>query len=387
LTDLNLTLEGPRRVVFGRGSLDQLGREVRRLDGTRILVVADPRVAELDFFPRALDSLHRAGLSAVVFTDFSSEPAPEQADEAGRLARERSLDLVIGLGGGSAMDMAKAAAVLAANGGRAEDYIGVELVPHQGLPKLMVPTTAGTGSEVTWTAVFTMRAEKRKGGINSPYLYPETALLDPELTFDLPPEATAYTGLDALAHAVESYVSQRANPVSDMYALKAVELIGRFLERAVTKGGGDPEAREGMLLGSFLAGKALAGAGVGACHGLAYPLGAFHGVGHGTANAVLLSQVMLFNCSARPERYAALARALGLDCAGLDDLDAGRLAAERVAELVSAGAIPAGLSGLGIPEAALEEMAEAALKVKLCMDNNPRPMSREEALALYRAAY
>jgi len=375
---VSLVFEGPRRVIFGPGSLDHLGREVRNLHGERVFLVVDPVVAKKDFYLAALESINKAGAVVAVFSDFHPEPAPEEADAGARLARQKGSQVVVGLGGGSAMDVAKAVAGLTMNNGKARDYLGVELLPRPGLPKIMVPTTAGTGSEVTWTAVFTMSAERRKGGINSPFLYPETALLDPNLTADLPPDVTAYTGLDALAHAVEAFCAKRSNPISDMYALKAIGLIGRALPRAVAEGAKAPQAREEMLMGAFLAGKALAGAGVGACHGLAYPLGAFHGVGHGLANAVLLPHVMQFNSEALPEKFAQIGQTLGVE---------GDRAAQHVARMLEEMKVPASLSALGIPKAALSEMAEAALQVKLCMDNNPRPMAQEEVFKLYKGAF
>ena len=379
MADKPLIFEGPRRVVFGPGSVAGLGEEVKRLGGAKLLLVVDPVVAGLALFASVEASLKEAGIEKVIFSDFQPEPAPEEADAGAALARSESCDLVAGLGGGSAMDVAKAVAALAANPGRVEDYIGVDLVPGPGLPKIMVPTTAGTGSEATWTAVFTMRADKRKGGINSPFLYPETAILDPALTYELPAEVSAYTGLDALAHAIEAFSARRANLISDMYALEAIELIGQNLALVVAQGAAAPKAREGMLLGSFLAGKALAGAGVGACHGLAYPLGAFHGVGHGTANALLLAHVMRFNADALPDKFVAIARALGL---GPEES-----AAEAVAELARKVNLPLSLREVGIPREALGPMSEAALGVKLCLDNNPKSMNLEQVIKVYEAAY
>lgn len=376
---LALKLEGPRKTIFESGAVAQLGTEAKALGADKVLVVADPQIIRLDFFNSVRSSLDKAGVEAVYFSDLRPEPAPEEADEAAALARNAKCGAVVGIGGGSAMDVSKAAAALVGNDGRAEDYIGVELLPKGGLPKLVIPTTAGTGSEVTWTSVFTMREDKRKGGINSPHLYPETVILDPDLTMNLPPEVTAYTGIDALTHAIEAFVSQRSNPVSNMYGLAAIELIGRYLKAAVKDGAGDYEAREGMLLGAHLAGKALAGAGVGACHGLAYPLGAFYGIGHGTANAVLLAHIMEFNAQAAPEKFSAIAWSLGIDPT--------ESPADFVAQLCREIGIPVGLNELGIPEAALEEMAQAAMNVKLCMDNNPRPMTVEEVFAVYRKAY
>jgi len=219
------------------------------------------------------------------------------------------------------MDVAKAISILVSNGGKAEDYLGLGRTKQPGLPKIMVPTTAGTGSEVSFTAVFINEKTKSKGGMNGDHLYPEAAILDPLLTLSLPPGVTAATGIDAFTHAVEAFVSTQANGMSDMYATRAMSLISVNLGKAYANGA-NIEARYNMLLGSLLAGKALAIAGVGLVHAMAYPLGGMFGVPHGLANAVLLPYVLDYNLIGAPEKYAAVAELLGCDIDKANDRDA-----------------------------------------------------------------
>jgi alcohol dehydrogenase class IV len=264
--------------------------------------------------------------------------------------------------------------------------VGLNLVPTAGVPAIMVPTTAGTGSEVTFTAVFTNRQTKAKGGINSDHLFPDAALLDPELTLSLPAAVTAATGMDALTHAVESVTSRSSTVFTQAPALTAVRLISENLRRAVFCGD-DIEARENMLLGSLLGGMALANAGVGACHALAYPLGGLYRVPHGLANAILIPHVMRFNLPSAERLFALLARNMGEPAQGLTDRAAGALAVDAVSNLCKDIGIPASLSELGISSSDIPALVEGALKVTRPVENNPRPLGHEEARMIYEQAF
>ncbi|MDY6852102.1 MAG: iron-containing alcohol dehydrogenase [Thermodesulfobacteriota bacterium] len=376
---------GAGRYIFGSGALARLGTEAA-LFGRKALLVLDPALSEAGLEDNIIGSLSSGGVDFSLFQDFVQEPEPSEADDAAKAAGDNGCDLVIGVGGGSAMDLAKAAAVLATNDGKAEDYIGVELVPRPGLPTIIVPTTAGTGSEVTWTSVFTNRAKKAKGGINSPYLFPNLALLDPELTLSLPPHLTASTGMDALCHAIESYTSVKANPMSDLAALEAIGLIAENLPLAVADGR-NIEARENMLLGSLLAGLGLANAGVTAVHALSYPLGAVFGIPHGLANAMLLPHVMAFNSLGNPSKFADVAEVMGEDITDLNLREAANMAALSVFELMDDIGMPEGLELLDIPDDCFEELAETALALGRVMENNPRIMNLEDAVMIYEEAY
>jgi alcohol dehydrogenase len=380
------TYEGARRMIFGPGAISRLGDEAKTLGGSKIMLVMDKALGATSFKDRILAPLKSARVRVILYDEVTPEPSPQLADQGTALARKENVRLIAGAGGGSSMDVGKAIAVLVRNGGKALDYVGLGLVKKPGLPTIMIPTTAGTGSETTFTSVFTMRETKSKGGINSPFLYPNLALLDPELTLTMPPRVTAFTGMDALAHAVEAYTSNKANEVSDLFALRAIELIDHNLRTAVFQGS-RIDVRESMSLASYLAGVALANAGVTAVHALAYPLGALFDIPHGLANGTLLPHVMRYNAPGNAEKFALIAQAFGYDIYGMAAREACELAAEGVNRLAEDIGMPASLSELGIPESSLQEMAAGAIKVTRPMENNPRPMSLEDVLRLYKEAY
>jgi alcohol dehydrogenase len=373
-------------IAFGPGAISQLGEIAKDMGAQRFLMVADAALENLGLLRPALDSLGQAGLQGEIFQNVDPEPYLDNADDAAGLGRAVEADLVVGIGGGSAMDTAKAAAILLTNDGKAEDYVGLNRVTFPGVPTIMVPTTAGTGSEVTFTAVFTNRETKAKGGINSPFLFPEMALLDPELTLTLPPNVTAYTGMDALTHAIESVTSRSSTPFTEALALTAVRLIAGNLRRAVFHGD-DREARGNMLMGSLLAGLALADAGVGAAHALAYPLGGKYRVPHGLANAILIPSVMEFNLPAAEAQFALIARSMGEPVDGVPPRHAADAAVDAVQTLCSDIGIPEFLSDIGIPSSDIPELVEAALKVTRPVENNPRLLAAEQAEMIYQRLF
>ncbi|MBM4332683.1 MAG: iron-containing alcohol dehydrogenase [Deltaproteobacteria bacterium] len=380
------TFRAAGEVTFGVGSIQQVGLKVKRHGGNKILLVVDQGFAKSGPLEKITDALKKEKISFVLFDAVEPEPQGETAEQCGFLAKNEGCDFVLGVGGGSAMDTAKAAAILATNGGRVRDYQGLDKVPRPGLPKGMVPTTAGTGSEVTFTAVFINTEEKKKAGINSVHLFPEMSVLDPELTLSLPPAVTAFTGMDALAHAIESYTSLSANPLSEMVSLEAIRRIGKSLRQAVATGS-DLGARSEMLLGSLLAGIGLANAGVTAVHSLSYPLGGRFRVPHGVGNGLLLPAVMKYNVLSRPERFARIAGALGEKIEGLSVKEAAVQSVEAVKRLAHDIQVPERLSDLGIPESAFPWMAEEAMKVVRPLENNPRPVSLEEAIGIYQKVF
>jgi alcohol dehydrogenase len=380
------SFNGAGEIIFGCGAIHMLPELAGRYGRGSVLVVMDPFFSRGALKGAFLNPMKAAGLTPVLFDRIEREPSPQSAEQGARLAREKDCRAVIGLGGGSALDTAKAVAILAKNKGGVADYVGLDRVPRPGLPTIMVPTTAGTGSEVTFTAVFTNRKTKTKGGINSRFLYPAVALLDPELTLSLPPRITAETGMDALTHAMEAYTSNKANPMSDLVAEKAIALIGGSLKRAVAEGA-DLKARESMLLGSLLAGLALANAGVTAVHAMAYPLGSFFNIPHGLANAVLLPYVLNFNRSAIPERFARMNALLGGSTGEVSADRGARQCIQRVTRLSRAIGIPRSLAELKIPQKAIPEMALAAMKVARPIENNTRPITEEDIVRLYNVMF
>ncbi len=377
---------GAKKVVFGNGSFDELVEHIKESGGNNPLIVLDKNLSESGFREKVSAILDKGGIKYSIFDRVEAEPALELADEGTEIALNGGCDAVVGIGGGSAMDVAKAVAVLAANKGKAVDYLGLNKVPGRGLPKIMVPTTAGTGSEVTFTAVFSRKDLKKKEGMNSPHLYPELALLDPQLTLSLPPEPTAATGIDALCHAIESYTSVNASPMSELVSLEAIELISLSL-RTCVHDGSNLEAREQMLLGSLYAGLGLANAGVGAAHSLSYPLGGKYGVSHGLANTIMLPPIMEFNLPAALEKFAVIAAVMGEQIDDLPLRDAAYLAVEAVEALIEDCGIYTGLEDLGIPEDAFPELAKVAMTVARPLENNPRKVTVEDAIEIYEQVY
>ncbi len=373
------------KIVFGIGALEELGRTAASMNAKKYLLIADIALKDIGIIDAAAGYLNSAGLTGSVYTDVEPEPYLDNAEGAAAVGRSQGTDVVIGMGGGSVMDTAKAAAILMRNEGSAESYIGLDKVENPGVPTIMIPTTSGTGSEVTFTAVFTNRETKAKGGINSFHLYPNIALLDPELTLKLPPPVTAATGMDALTHAIESMTSKSATVFTDALALQAIRLISRNLRTAVYNGS-DLKARENMLMGSLLAGIALADAGVGAAHALAYPLGGFYRIPHGLANAMLIPLVMDFNLPAAQDKFAMIAEALDEDVKSVSLRAAADSAVEAVMTLCRDIGIPS-LGETEIPREDIPRMVEAALKVTRPVENNPRFLGEMEAEAIYFQAF
>ncbi|MBF0496435.1 MAG: iron-containing alcohol dehydrogenase [Deltaproteobacteria bacterium] len=380
------SLQGARKIIFGCGSVSQIAQEAKFLKGTKVLLVVDQQIAQLNLMDKVIAPLKGSDLPVVVYSGVLPEPSPQMAEDAAVMAKTNGCDLVIGLGGGSALDVAKAAAMLVVHGGKIEQYAGQDLVPGPGLPTIMIPTTAGTGSEVTRTSVFTFREQKRKAGVNSPHLYPLTAVLDPELTYTVPPLVTAYTGMDALTHAIESFTSNAANPITDVYSLRAIELIAQSLRPAVLNGK-DAKARENMLMGSLLAGLGLTGSGVGAAHALAYPLGAEYGLPHGLANAFLLAEVMEFNHVVNLEKFAQITWAMGENTDDLSVRQAAAMASELVTELFEDIGLDRQLYETRIPPSRYPELAVEAMKVTRPVENNPRLINAEQAVGIYEAVF
>lgn len=377
---------GAKKIVFGNGSLVTLAGHIKEQGAQNPLVVIDKNLAKTGLHEKIASILVSAGVKFSVFDKVDPEPQIELADEGAKMAVKNKCDIVIGIGGGSAMDVAKAIAVIATNKGVAADYLGLNKIPKAGLPKIMIPTTAGTGSEVTFTAVFVRKNLKKKEGMNSPYLYPELALLDPELTLSLPPAPTAHTGLDALCHAIESYTSINASPMSEMFSLEAIALIAENL-RTCVHDGRNIAARERMLLGSLYAGIGLANAGVTAVHSLSYPLGGKFGVSHGLANTILLAPVMAFNLSGALEKFADVADAMGECTEGLPAREAAYLAVDAVEALIEDCGVDAAIRDFGVVEKDFAALADVAVTVARPLENNPRKMTKEDMIAIYAEAF
>jgi len=373
-----------RIIQHGPGALERLDGEVRRLGARRVAVISDPGVAAAGLVDRVTDTL---SAEVSVLSEVVPEPPYQLVERCVAFVKDVGAELVIGVGGGSSMDTAKMTAVMTANAGTVADYFGNDRIPRPGLPIIAIPTTSGTGSEVSPAAVFVDSADGAKKGIRSDFMLPEVAIVDPLLTVGLPPALTAGPGLDALTHAIEAYTSARATMMSDMTAEWAIRLISQHLRTAYADGR-NLEAREGMSMGSLLAGMALAVANVGAVHALAHVLGGSYGVSHGLANAMLLAPVMAYNRPYCVERYARVAALLGEPVEGLSPEEASICAIEAVKRLTLDVGIPQHLREVGVPAEGLEVTAQRCLQTQgRILPNNPREMNVEDALAILQAMY
>lgn len=381
----SFSITQPTEIHFGAGLVKSIPEILSKIGGKKPLLVIDPGLIAAGLDKNIRSPLQESGIEFTLYDHIDPEPGLRLADSGTKLARDTGCDCVIGVGGGSAMDVAKAISILLTNGGQAVDYLGIDKIDKPGVPKIMIPTSAGTGAEVTFTAVFINEETGSKGGMNGDPLYPDVAVLDPELTLSLPPQVTATTGIDALTHALEAYTSIQAHPISEMYSTKAITLIAENI-RAAYADGRNIRARTNMLLGSLLGGKALAIAGVGLVHAMAYPLGGMFGIAHGLANAVLLPFVTRYNLIGNLEKHARLASMLGQDVQGLSLRDAAEVTVEELHLLNRDLGIPSSLQTLAIPSDKLHEMADIALTVARPVDNNPRQPSRDDIVAIYQQA-
>jgi alcohol dehydrogenase class IV len=390
------------QLIFGRNAVQQLGDVAGRLRARRAFVVTDRVLAGAGIADRVRAPLAQAGVTVALFDGGEPEPSLRVVDVALATAREFAPDLVVGLGGGSNMDLAKVTAALLAHGGAPRDYVGDDKLPGPVKPLVCVPTTAGTGSEVSAATVLTDTDNHIKVGILSNYLRPAAAVVDPLLTVSCPPKVTADSGIDALTHAIEAYtavdnesfplppgersVYQGRHPFGDVLAERAIALIGANLRRAV-RAGGDLEAREGMALGATMAGMSFSNVGVAVVHALEYPVGGAVHCSHGAGNGLLLPYVMRFNLPARVQRFATVARLLGEDVRGLSEHEAAEAAVTAVEKLREDIGIPRRLRDLGVTEGQLRPFAEKAFGIKRILRVNPRPVTADDLEAILRSAF
>ena len=370
---------------IGAGLAGELGQITRPICGDRVLLVTDPGMMATGLVQQATDCLRAAGVEVTLFDQVQADPPEEIVLQAAQQALGKTG--VIGFGGGSSLDVAKLAALLAASNQPLAEAYGIGNAQGPRLPLVLVPTTAGTGSEVTPISIVTTGASE-KMGVVSPLLLPDMALLDPELTLGLPAHVTAATGIDAMVHAIEAYASVNANnnPISRALAVEALGLMGRMLLRAVQKPD-DLEARTGMLLGSMLAGQAFANSPVAAVHALAYPIGGHYKVPHGLSNALVLPHVLRFNAQVAPQAYAALLPHVFPDLPAMSVAEAALQFAESMADLSRACGLEQGLRDMGIAREALPILARDAMNQTRLLVNNPRPVDEAAALKIYEAAW
>lgn len=370
-------------IIAGRNAIAQLIPRIKLLGEFRhAVIVTQPSLKALGVIEQIAVELKQAGISSRCITEVKPEPTVENIRTVFTNISAEPVDLLIGIGGGSVLDATKIFSVLLTNPMDLQSLIGTDLVSQPGIPTVLVPTTSGTGSEVTPNAIVTVPEEQLKVGVISRHLLPKLVIIDPVLTVSLPQPITAATGMDAFTHALESFISNKANPISDMFALESIRLIADSLVHAYHTGS-DLEAREKMLLGSMYGGMALSAAGTAAVHALAYPLGGKFNISHGVANSMLLPHVMAYNMDAISGRLGDVARAMGLQVEKRGGKDSSERVIEQIFEWTSEMHIPQNLREFGISERDVDDLAIAASKVTRLLNNNPKPMDLEAIKSVY----
>jgi alcohol dehydrogenase len=378
-----LKIHFPGKLVFGKGTLEQLPDEVTALSCRSVLIVTiAPLLTQLN---PLIEKLEARDIKVFVNMSIMNEPSFSDVEQIMEEVKLYNPDAVIGIGGGSVLDVAKLIAALLENEQGLREITGIGLLKSRSKKLICLPATAGTGSEVSPNAILVDETDNQKKGIISPFLVPDIVYVDPLLTMSVPPSITAATGLDALTHCLEAYTNLFAHPLIDVYAFEGMRLIGAHIVQAV-KNGNNEEARTQVAMGSLLGGFCLGPVNTAGVHALSYPLGSTFHLTHGLSNALLLPYVMEFNYVAAPKRYADVAIALGCDREA-DHVKTALKGIEKIRELISACGIPARLRDVNIPKEAIPQMAVDAMKITRLLKNNPRPITEVDAIDIYNAAY
>ena len=378
-----ITLLQPQKIVFGTGCIATLVEDYKKMGLQRLFVLTAPPIRPL--IEDTLAELKSAGVSIEVFQEIVAEPTVNDFKKILEVARQFKADSVVGVGGGSVLDVTKLIAAFINSDQQVEDCFGTGFIKQKGLWFACLPTTAGTGSEVSPNAILLDERDHLKKGIVSPFLIADVAYVDPKLTWTVPAKVTADTGMDALTHCIEAYTNKFAHPSVDIYALQGIRLIAANLEKAV-KNGQDQEAREALAFGSLYGGLCLGPVNTAAVHALSYPLGGEFHIPHGLSNAILLPSVMKFNMPANIKRHAEVAIALGCQ-PGKNDEETAQRGVDFIYQLADAVGIPKKLTDLGIPQTAVDGMAKAAMQVQRLLKNNPREVTEQDARDIYNSLY
>ncbi len=378
-----ITLQQPNKIVFGSGCIKSFVKDYLSLGYRRLFFLTAPPIRPL--IEEAINLLTQGGVEIEVYDQIMAEPTISDFKRIKGAAQVFQADSVVGVGGGSVLDVAKLVATLFDGTQDVEDVFGTGLIHQKGLWFACLPTTAGTGSEVSPNAILLDERDHLKKGIVSPYLMSDATYVDPALTLTVPPKVTADTGMDALTHCIEAYTNKFAHPMVDMYALRGIELLAKNLLRAV-QDGSDLEAREACSLGSLYGGLCLGPVNTAAVHALSYPLGGEYHIPHGLSNAILLPSVMKFNRPANLKRYAEVAVACGAE-RGRDDDETARRGVDFICQLSQAVGIPSRLDEIGIPQDAIPHLAKAAMEVQRLLRNNPREVTEQDAVDIYNSLY
>ncbi len=376
----------PKKILLGQNVVKKVGEEAKALGGSKAMIVTRPGMVTAGYAKLVEEALHASQITAGIFDKVELEPPARNVDECAIRIREGKYDVVVGLGGGSVLDIAKGAAIMATNPGPISDYFGIDTVHRPGLPKILIPTTAGSGSEASRSVVVTDERENTKKSVASTLVTAEVAILDPLLTLSMPPLVTANTGMDALVHAIESYVSATTTPFAEILAIEAVSLIAHNLPLAYAKGS-NVIARYNMLLAANIAGLAFASSRLGAVHGLAYVIDIEYHISHGRANAIMLPHVMDFNKTGNLQKFARIAEAMGENVEGLSMYEAAEKSVEAVKNLLNALQIPFRLSQYGISREHLPKLVEGGMKQARLFVPNPRDLTPEDVRSIYEKAF
>jgi alcohol dehydrogenase len=375
----SFSYELPTRIEYGVGVTGKLAEWVKALGARKVLIVTDKGIEASGLLSAIADQLSAAKLETDIFSEVEANPKDHNVHAGAQIAKSVQADCLVAVGGGSPIDCAKSIAVMATHGGSVRDYEGRDKISGTVLPLIAIPTTAGTGSEVTFSSVITDTEEGFKFTVKHPSLAPGIALLDPQMTITMPPGLTAATGMDALTHAIEGYTAKVSEPLADAAALYAIELVTKYLKTAVFDGN-DMEARAGMLVGSVLAGMAFSHSDVGSVHCIAEALGGKYDTAHGVCNAVVLPAVMEYNMDYCRERYGRIALAMGITSDSAED--GARRAVEAVKQLAVDVNLPS-FGSFGVKAADIEELAFKSF-VNGSNEDNPRPMSKDDYLTLFK---
>ncbi len=378
-----ITLLQPAKIQFGTGCLEIFCNDFLASGKKRLFILTAPVLRPL--LTKMDETLQSGGVQLSYFDDIRQEPTVNDFHTIVDKAREFQADSVIGVGGGSVLDLAKLVATLLYSDQQVEQLFGTGLVKQRGVWFACIPTTSGTGSEVSPNAILLDENDNLKKGIVSPHLMADAAYIDPQLTWTVPAKVTAETGMDALTHCIEAYTNKFAHPLIDVYALNGIRLIAAKLLKAV-KNGKDQEAREALSLGSMYGGMCLGPVNTAAVHALSYPLGGMFHLSHGLSNAILLPTVMKFNRPACVERYAQVAIACGVQ-PGKNDEETAERGVDFIYQLSKDCGIPTTLSKIGVPQTAVDEMAKSAMEVQRLLKNNPRVVTEEDARDIYNSLY
>lgn len=373
----------PQKIVFGTGCMARFSEDYLKLGYKRLFIVTMPVIRPM--ISEMVDKLVDNGVTVEFYENICNEPSISDFKKLLQAAEKFKADSVLGIGGGSVLDLTKLVATLIDSKQKIEDLFGTGLIEQRGKWFACMPTTSGTGSEVSPNAILLDERDSLKKGVVSPYLIADAAYIDPKLTWTVPARITAETGMDAITHCIEAYTNKFAHPVVDIYALQGITLIARNIAKAV-KNGNDIEAREAMSLGSMYGGLCLGPVNTAAVHALSYPLGGEFHISHGLSNAILLPSVMRFNYGANLKKYANVAIACGV-APGKNDEETALKGVEFISELSKVCGIPTTLTEIGIPRSAVDHMAKAAMNVQRLLKNNPREVTESDARAIYESLY